>query len=74
MLFSFSFFLNFLKSLLATHYVLEFGRKEPGESRGFPILWMGIMKDVFQMEEKMQRPGKIENVKKKIRARAKKVL
>ena len=30
----------------------EIGRKEAGESRGFPILWMGIMEDVFQMEGK----------------------
>ena len=28
------------------------GRKEAGESRGFPILCMGIMEDVFQMEGK----------------------
>ena len=26
--------------------------KEAGESRGFPILCMGIMQDVFQMEAK----------------------
>ena len=32
--------------------VREIGRKEVGESRGFPILWMGIMEDVFQMEGK----------------------
>ena len=32
--------------------VREIGRKEAGESRGFPILWMGIMEDVFQMEGK----------------------
>ena len=32
--------------------VREIGRKEAGESRGFPILWMGIIKDVFQMEGK----------------------
>ena len=31
--------------------VREIGRKE-GESRGFPILWMGIIEDVFQMERK----------------------
>ena len=30
----------------------EIGRKEAAESRGFPILWMGIMEDVFQMEGK----------------------
>ena len=32
--------------------VIEIGRKEAGESRGFPILWMGILEDVFQMEGK----------------------
>ena len=32
--------------------LIEIGRKEAGESRGFPILWMGILEDVFQMEEK----------------------
>ena len=30
----------------------EIGRKDVGESRGFPILWMGIIEDVFQMEGK----------------------
>ena len=30
----------------------KIGRKEVGESRGFSILWMGIMENVFQMEEK----------------------
>ena len=30
----------------------EIGRKEAGESRGFPILWMRIIEDVFQMEGK----------------------
>ena len=33
-----------------TQEVREIGRKEAGESRGFPILCMGIMEDVFQME------------------------
>ena len=32
--------------------VREIGRKEAGESRGFSILWMGIIEDVFQVEEK----------------------
>ena len=32
--------------------VREIGWKEAGESRGFPILCMGIMEDVFQMEGK----------------------
>ena len=35
-----------------THEVREIGRKEAGESRGFPILWMGIIEVVFQMEGK----------------------
>ena len=34
-----------------TQEVIEIGRKEAGESRGFPILCMGII-DVFQMEGK----------------------
>ena len=32
--------------------VREIGRKEAGESRGFSILWMGTIEDVFQMEGK----------------------
>ena len=32
--------------------VREIGRKEAVESRGFTILWVGIIEDVFQMEEK----------------------
>ena len=32
--------------------VREIGRKEAEESRGFPILCMGKMEDVFQMEGK----------------------
>ena len=32
--------------------VREIGRKEAGESRGFPILCMGIMEGIFQMEGK----------------------
>ena len=35
-----------------TQEVSEIDRKEAGESRGFTILWMGIMEDVFQMEGK----------------------
>ena len=35
-----------------TQEVRETGRKEAGESSGFPILWMGIIEDVFQMEGK----------------------
>ena len=35
-----------------TQEMREICRKEAGESRGFPILWIGIMEDVFQMERK----------------------
>ena len=35
-----------------TREVNEISRKEAGESRGFPILWMGIIEDAFQMEGK----------------------
>ena len=32
-----------------TQEAREIGRKEAGESRGFPILWMGLKEDVLQM-------------------------
>ena len=35
-----------------TQEVREIGRKEAGESRSFPILCMGIIEVVFQMEGK----------------------
>ena len=35
-----------------TQEVREIGRKEAEESRGFPILCMEIMEDVFRMEGK----------------------
>ena len=35
-----------------TQEVREIGWKEAGESRGSPILCMGIIEDVFQMEGK----------------------
>ena len=35
-----------------TQEVKEIGWKEAGELRGFFILWMGIIEDVFQMEGK----------------------
>ena len=35
-----------------TQEVREIGRKEAGESRGIPILCMGIMEDVLQTEGK----------------------
>ena len=33
-----------------TQDVREIGRKEAGESKGFSILWMNIIKDVFEKE------------------------
>ena len=35
-----------------TQKVREIGRKEAGESRGFPMSWIGIIEDVFQREGK----------------------
>ena len=35
-----------------TQEVREIGRKEAGESRGFPILWIQVIEDVFQIEGK----------------------
>ena len=35
-----------------TQEVREIGEKEAGESRGFPILWMGIIEEVFQTEKR----------------------
>ena len=35
-----------------TQEVREIGRNKAGESKGLPILWMGIIEDVFQMEGK----------------------
>ena len=35
-----------------TQGVREIGRKEAGESRGLPILWMGTIEDFFQIEGK----------------------
>ena len=35
-----------------TQDVREIARNKAGESRGFLILWMGIMEDIFQMEGK----------------------
>ena len=37
---------------LETQEVRDIGRKEARESRSFPILWMGIIEDVFQKEGK----------------------
>ena len=33
-----------------TQEMSETGRKEAGESRDFPILWMATIEDLFQME------------------------
>ena len=35
-----------------TQEVREISRKEAGESRGFPILWLGVVEGVFLIEEK----------------------
>ena len=55
-----------------TREVREISWKEAGESRDFPILWMRCL---FRKERNgMQSPGKIKDVKKKIHARARKLL
>ena len=35
-----------------TQEVRQIGQKEAEELRGFPILWIGIIEEVFQMEGK----------------------
>ena len=35
-----------------TQNMREIGQKEAGESKHFPILWMEMIEDVFQMEGK----------------------
>ena len=57
-----------------TQEMREIGREEAGESRGFRILWMRIIEDVSQMEGKECEVQEIENVKKKIHTRARKML
>ena len=47
-------------------------RKEAVELRGFSILWMGIIRDVFQMDGKKCKDQ--ERLKKKIHVRAIRVL
>ena len=49
--------------------VREIGQKEAGEFRSLPILWMKIMKN-----KRKRKAGKIEYVKRKIYAMARKVL
>ena len=57
-----------------TQKVREMGRKQLEESRGFPIMWMGIIEGCLPDGRKgMQRPGEIEDVK-KIHAKARKML
>ena len=56
-----------------TQGMREIGRKKAGESRSFAILWMEIIKDVFQMEGKECKEQK-SYVLEKIHARARKVL
>ena len=51
-----------------TQEVKEIDRKEAGELRGFSILWMGIIKDVFQME------GKECEVQERLKMRRKKFM
>ena len=53
--------LMILKSF-ETQKMIEIGWKKAKESRGYPILWMGIMEDVFQMERKECKAEKIKNV------------
>ena len=57
-----------------THKVKEISQKEAGESRGFPILWMGIIEDVFQMEGKECKDQERLKLGKKIHVRARKML
>ena len=53
----------------------EIGRKEAGKLKSFLIYRMGITKIcLMDGRKKMQSPGEIENVKKKIYARARKML
>ena len=58
-----------------TQEMREIGRKEAGESRGFHILCFGNnRRSLLGGRKGMRRPGTIEDVKKKIHARARKVL
>ena len=55
--------------------VREIGRKKAKESIGFPILWMEIIEDVFQMKEKECRDlERLKMCRRKSHARARKVL
>ena len=55
-----------------TQKVREIGQKKAEESRSFFIFWIGIIEDVFKMEGKECKVQ--ERWKKKIHARARKVL
>ena len=58
-----------------TQEMRKIGRKEAGESTGFPILWMRMIENVFQVEGKeCNDQERFENVKKKIHARPRKML
>ena len=58
-----------------TQEVREIGQKEVGESRGFPILWMEIMEDVLQMEEKECKDHeRLNALKRKIYSKLRKVV
>ena len=35
-----------------TQEMRNIGQKKAGESRGFPFFWVGIIENIFQMEEK----------------------
>ena len=58
-----------------TQKVREIGRNEAGEQKGFAILRIGNNRRSLPDGRKgMRRPGKIEDVTKKIHARVRKVL
>ena len=46
-----------------TQEIKEIGQKEAGEWRGFPVLWIGIIEDIFQMKRKeLHIPEEIKNM------------
>ena len=57
-----------------TQEVREIGRKEAGKSRGFPSCGWEQSKMSFRWKKGKRSPGEIEDVKKKIHARARKML
>ena len=58
-----------------TQEMREIGQKKAGESRSFSILCMEIIEDVFQMEGKeCEDQERLKMLKKKIHARARKML